>query len=286
MLKRGNGDTMALLKLKDIGKIYVSEGNVTVGIRGVNLSFDTGEFVAVTGKSGSGKSTLLNVISGMDSYEEGELFIDGQTTSHYLEPDWEDYREQYVSFIFQDYNIIESFTVLENVELALTHIEDKKARRERAVQLLTRVGLGDRLSQKGSKLSGGQKQRTVIARALAKDCPIVLADEPTGNLDSKTAKEIIELLREVSKDKLLIVVTHNFDQVQEFATRHVRIYDGAVESDHVIKRPDQTVREREETGETRGAGGAENGETCRQKPKETPKDTRKETRKEKRKKNA
>ena len=250
--KTGNGDTMALLKLKDIGKIYVSEGNVTVGIRGVNLAFDKGEFVAVTGKSGSGKSTLLNVISGMDSYEEGELFIDGQTTSHYVEENWEEYREKYISFIFQDYNIIESFTVLENVELALFHIEDKEKRRARAIELLTRVGLGDRLSQKGSKLSGGQKQRTVIARALAKDSPIILADEPTGNLDSKTAKEIIELLCEVSKDKLLIVVTHNFEQVQEYATRHVRIYDGAVEFDHTVKnsaakQPQQEETERIET---------------------------------------
>ena len=112
---------MALLTLKDIGKIYVSEGNVAVGIRGVNLSFDRGEFVAITGKSGSGKSTLLNVISGMDSYEEGELYIEGQTTSHYLQPEWEEYRQKYISFIFQDYNIIESFTVLQNVELTLMH---------------------------------------------------------------------------------------------------------------------------------------------------------------------
>jgi ABC-type lipoprotein export system ATPase subunit len=225
---------MALLELKDIGKIYVSEGNVAVGIRGVNLSFEKGEFVAITGKSGSGKSTLLNVISGMDSYEEGEMFVCGQPTSHYLQPEWEQYRQEYISFIFQDYNIIESFTVLQNVELALLHIEDKRERRKRALELLNRVGLGDRIKQKGSKLSGGQKQRTVIARALAKDSPIILADEPTGNLDSKTSEEIIELLREVSKDKLLIVVTHNFEQVEHFATRHVRIYDGAVESDHRI----------------------------------------------------
>ena len=226
---------MALLSLKDVGKIYVSEGNVTVGIRGVNLSFDRGEFVAITGKSGSGKSTLLNVISGMDSYEEGELYIEGQTTSHYLQPEWEEYREKYISFIFQDYNIIESFTVLQNVELALMHIEDKKARRERAMELIRRVGLASHVKQKGSKLSGGQKQRTVIARALAKDSPIILADEPTGNLDSATSKEIISLLREVSEDKLLIVVTHNFEQVEDCATRHVRIFDGAVEADHVIR---------------------------------------------------
>ncbi len=227
---------MALLQLRDIGKIYVSDGNVAVGIRGVNLSFDRGEFVAITGKSGSGKSTLLNVISGMDSYEEGELLIEGSPTSHYLQPDWEEYREKYISFIFQDYNIIESFTVLQNVELALMHIEDKKERRRRALELIERVGLSSHIKHKGSKLSGGQKQRTVIARALAKDSPIILADEPTGNLDSVTSKEIIELLREVSKDKLLIVVTHNFEQVQDVVTRHIRVFDGSVESDHVIKR--------------------------------------------------
>ena len=226
---------MAILELRDIGKIYVSEGNVAVGIRGVNLSFERGEFVAITGKSGSGKSTLLNVISGMDSYEEGELLIEGQTTSHYLQPEWEDYREKYISFIFQDYNIIESFTVLQNVELALMHIEDKAARRERAMELIRRVGLESHAKHKGSKLSGGQKQRTVIARALAKDSPIILADEPTGNLDFATSKEIISLLAEVAKEKLLIVVTHNFDQVAEHATRHIRIFDGAVESDHVLR---------------------------------------------------
>lgn len=226
---------MALLALKDIGKIYVSDGNVAVGIRGVNLSFDRGEFVAITGKSGSGKSTLLNVISGMDSYEEGELYVEGEPTSHYLQPDWEEYREKYVSFIFQDYNIIESFTVLQNVELALMHIEDKRERRARALELIDRVGLSSHLRHKGSRLSGGQKQRTVIARALAKDSPIILADEPTGNLDSQTSKEIISLLQEVSRDKLVIVVTHNFEQVAECATRHVRIFDGAVESDHSVK---------------------------------------------------
>ena len=127
---------MALLTLKDIGKIYVSQGSVAVGIRGVNLSFDRGEFGAITGKSGSGKSTLLNVISGMDSYEEGELYIEGQPTSHYLQPEWEEYRKNYISFIFQDYNIIESFTVLQNVELALMHIDNKKERRARAMELI------------------------------------------------------------------------------------------------------------------------------------------------------
>ncbi len=235
--KKGKEQGMALLTLKNIGKIYASDGNIAVGIRGVDLSFERGEFVAVTGKSGSGKSTLLNVISGMDTYEEGELIIEGQPTSHYLQADWEEYRQKYISFIFQDYNIIESFTVLQNVELALMHIADKKERRRRAMELLERVGLSSHVRQKGSRLSGGQKQRTVIARALAKDSPIILADEPTGNLDSVSSAEIIALLREVSRDKLLIVVTHNFEEVEAAATRHIRIYDGAVESDHVICRP-------------------------------------------------
>jgi putative ABC transport system permease protein len=234
---------MALITLKDIGKIYVSGGNVAVGIRGVNLSFERGEFVAITGTSGSGKSTLLNVISGMDSYEEGELYIQGEPTSHYEQRDWEDYRRKYISFIFQDYNIIESFTVLQNVELALTHIDNPKLRRQRALELLRRVGLENHLHHKGSKLSGGQKQRTVIARALAKDSPVILADEPTGNLDSQTSKEIIQLLREVSKEKLVIVVTHNFEQVEAYATRHIRVFDGAVESDQHLSANTPAVAE-------------------------------------------
>ncbi len=225
---------MSLISLRNIGKIYVSEGNVSVGIRGVNLDLDKGEFVAVTGKSGSGKSTLLNVLSGMDTYEEGEMFVEGNPTSHYMQADWEEYRKKYISFIFQDYNIIESFTVLQNVELALMNIENPKERRRRALELIRRVGLEGHIRHKGSKLSGGQKQRTVIARALAKDSPIILADEPTGNLDSETSKEIVALLHEISKEKLVVVVTHNFDELEAFATRHIRIFDGAVESDHTI----------------------------------------------------
>ena len=222
---------MAFLELKGIGKIYVSDQNVAVGIRGVNASFEKGEFVAVTGASGSGKSTLLNVLSGMDTYEEGELYIEGEPTSHYLQNDWEEYRKKYISFIFADYNILESFTVLQNVEMALMNIEDPRERKKRAEELIDRVGLTPWAKHKGSKLSGGQKQRTVIARALAKDSPIILADEPTGNLDSETSKEIISLLKEVSRDKLVVVVTHNFEQVEAVATRHIRVFDGSIESD-------------------------------------------------------
>ena len=236
---------MSLLELKEIGKIYVSEGNVSVGIRGVNLAFEKNEFVAITGKSGSGKSTLLNVLSGMDSYEEGEMLVEGEPTSHFIEQDWEEYREKYISFIFQDYNIIDSFTVLENVELALSTIEDKRERRARALELIDRVGLSDHVKHKGSHLSGGQKQRTVIARALAKDSPIILADEPCGNLDSATTGEIISLLCEVCKDKLLIMVTHDFDEVKDYATRHIRIYDGKVESDSMLAPVSQKCEENE-----------------------------------------
>lgn len=227
---------MAFLKLCDIGKIYSSENNVAVGIRKVNLSFDKGEFVAVTGKSGSGKTTLLNVIGGLDSYEEGEMYIEGKPTSHYIKSDWDEYVAKYVSFIFQDYNILESFTVFENIEFALTSVKDLKERKRRALEIAERVGLKDRLNTKGVKLSGGEKQRTVIARAIAKGSPIILADEPTGNLDSVNAKSILALLKEVSEEKLVIVVTHNYEDVKEYATRHIRIYDGGVESDEIFER--------------------------------------------------
>ena len=251
---------MALLRLQNIGKIYVSEGNVTVGIRGVNLSFDRDEFVAITGASGSGKSTLLNVLSGMDTYEEGEMYIEEQPTSHYQQPDWETYREKYISFIFQDYNIIDSFTVLQNVELALMSIPDPGKRRRRAIELIERVGLKAHMKHKGSQLSGGQKQRTVIARALAKDSPIILADEPTGNLDSETSKDIIKLMKEISKGKLLIMVTHSFDQVEDVATRHVRVFDGAIEADRQLKKAESEAEAASEDTEAETAETAESAE--------------------------
>ena len=223
---------MPFLQLKDIGKIYVSDGSVSVGIRNVNLSFERGEFVAITGTSGSGKSTLLNVISGMDTYEEGELFIEGNPTSHYIQTDWEEYREKYISFIFQDYNIIESFTVLQNVELSLMSIDNPIERRRRAIELLKRVGMDKHLKQKGSKLSGGQKQRCVIARALAKDSPIILADEPTGNLDPKNSWEIMHLLEEVNRrGTTVVVVTHNREIVDVMQKRVITLNKGVIVGD-------------------------------------------------------
>lgn len=226
-----------LLKLQNIGKIYDSNDILTVGIRGINLEFDYNEFVTIEGESGSGKSTLLNVIGANDTYEEGELYIDGEPTSHYSEGEWEKYREKNIATIFQDFNIIENLTVLENVELALLRLDDKKERRRRAKELIARVGLTEQMNRRGSKLSGGEKQRTVIARALAKDAPIILADEPTGNLDVKSSREVAALLKEVSKDKLVIVVTHNPEFFKEYATRRVRIYDGGVSEDKVIEPP-------------------------------------------------
>lgn len=225
---------MAYLELKDLSKIYAGEGAVSVGIRKVSLAFEKGEFVAITGKSGAGKTTLLNVIGGLEPFEEGEMYINGQPTSPYTQQEWEEYQAANISCIFQNYNILESFTVLENVEFALTSISDLKERRERARKIIERVGLKDRAHIRGSKLSGGEKQRTVIARAIAKDSPIILADEPTGNLDSKTAKDVLKLLREVSDGKLVIVVTHNFEDVKEYATRHIRIFDGEIESDDCL----------------------------------------------------
>ena len=226
-----------LLKLENIGKIYDSNDILTVGIRGINLGLDYNEFVTIEGESGSGKSTLLNVIGANDTYEEGELYFNGEPTSHYSESDWEKYREKNIATIFQDFNIIENLTVLENVELALLHLDDKKERRRRAKELIARVGLTEQMNRRGSKLSGGEKQRTVIARALAKDAPIILADEPTGNLDVKASKEVAALLKEVSKDKLVIVVTHNPEFFKQYATRRIRVYDGRISEDRIIERP-------------------------------------------------
>ena len=227
-----------LLRLKNIGKIYDSNGILTIGIRGVNLCLDYNEFVTIEGESGSGKSTLLNVIGANDTYEEGELYINGEETSHYSEADWEKYREQNIATIFQDFNIIENLTVLENVELALLRIEDKKERRKRAKELIDRVGLTGQINRRGSKLSGGEKQRTVIARALAKDAPVILADEPTGNLDVKASKEVAALLKEVSRDKLVIVVTHNPEFFSEYATRRIRVFDGKISEDKQLSEPE------------------------------------------------
>ena len=225
-----------MIKLKNVSKFYYSKGVIASGFTKVNLEFKIGEFVAITGESGSGKSTLLNVISGLDTYEEGEMFINGKETSHYIEKDWEDYRRKNIGNIYQNFNLVNSYTVYQNIDLALSLNGCKcRERKEKILSLLKRVDMLKYKNTKVSKLSGGQKQRVAIARALAKDIPIIVADEPTGSLDKRSAENIIKLLKEISKDKLVIIVTHNYDQVEEYVTRKITMHDGRVIEDSKIK---------------------------------------------------
>lgn len=233
-----------MIQLKNVSKFYYSKGMIASGISKVNLTLDKGEFVVITGESGSGKSTLLNVISGLDSYEEGEMYIDGRETSHYLASDFEEYRKKYIGNIFQHFNLVNSYTVYQNVELILRINGYSKAdTKKRVTEILQRVGLSAYAKTKVSKLSGGQKQRVSIARALAKDTDIIVADEPTGNLDSTSAAGIVELLSAISRDKLVIVVTHNFEQFEAYATRKIKMYDGKVVEDEKVTQPVRTAGE-------------------------------------------
>ena len=218
-----------MLKLENVSKFYYNKGMITSGFTRVNLELKIGEFVVITGESGSGKSTLLNVISGLDSYEEGEMYVNGKETSHYTEKDFEDYRRKYVANIFQSFNLVNSYTDYQNVELVLLlNGYKKKEIKAKVLDMIDQVGLTEFKNTKVSKLSGGQKQRVAIARAMIKETPIIVADEPTGNLDSTSAKEVIEILKKVAKDKLVVMVTHNMEQVEEFATRVIKMHDGRI----------------------------------------------------------
>ena len=225
-----------MLKLENVSKIYYTNGIVATGISKVNLELNIGEFVVITGESGSGKSTLLNVISGIDSYEEGEMYINGKETSHYTEKDFEEYRKKYIANIFQSFNLINSYTVYQNVELVLLLNGYKRRQiKKKVLDIIDKVGLTKFKNTKVSKLSGGQKQRVAIARAIVKDTPIIVADEPTGNLNTKSAYEIIELLKNVAKDKLVVIVTHNIEQVEKYATRIIKMHDGRMIQNTEIK---------------------------------------------------
>ncbi|NLY81808.1 MAG: ABC transporter ATP-binding protein [Clostridiales bacterium] len=228
-----------MIKLRKVSKFYSDNDTVSTGFSRIDLELNMGEFVVITGESGSGKSTLLNVISGLDTYEEGEMFVNREDTSGYTTEDYEMYRKNYIGNIFQDFNLINSYTVYQNVELGMLLCgKSKSESKERILDLIEQVDLTKYAKTKVSKLSGGQKQRVAIARALAKESPIIVADEPTGNLDSKSAENIIEILHSVSKDKLVVVVTHNYEQVEKYVTRKITMHDGKIiEDKHVNASP-------------------------------------------------
>ena len=221
-----------MLKLSNITKRYTLGGSTIDALRGVDLEFRENEFVSILGPSGCGKTTTLNIIGGLDRYTSGDLIINGRSTKDYKDADWDAYRNHSIGFVFQSYNLIPHQTVLANVELALTLAGVSKAeRRRRAVEALERVGLGDQLSKVPSQMSGGQMQRVAIARALINDPDILLADEPTGALDSETSVQVMELLKEVAQDRLVIMVTHNPELAQQYSTRIVTLKDGKVTGD-------------------------------------------------------
>ncbi len=226
-----------MLKLENVSKFYYNKGIIASGFTKVNLELNIGEFVAITGESGSGKSTLLNVISGLDSYEEGEMYINGKETSHYTEKDFEDYRRKYIANIFQSFNLINSYTVYQNIELVLLLNGYKKHKvKKKILDIIDQVGLTKFKNTKVSKLSGGQKQRVAIARAVVKETPIIVADEPTGNLDSESAKDVIEILKKIAKNKLVVIVTHNIEQIEQYATRIIKMNDGRIIENREIKK--------------------------------------------------
>ena len=221
-----------MLEIANITKEYELKDQSVTALNNVSMKFRASEFVAILGPSGCGKTTLLNIIGGLDRYTSGDLIIDGISTKEYKDKDWDNYRNHRVGFVFQSYNLIPHQTVLENVELALTISGiKKKDRRARAIEVLEKVGLGDKLKSKPNQLSGGQMQRVAIARALVNDPEIILADEPTGALDSKTSVQIMEILKEVSRDRLVIMVTHNPDLASEYSSRIIRMLDGEVKED-------------------------------------------------------
>ena len=229
-----------MIKLKDVSKYYYNKGLITSGITKINAEFNIGEFIVITGESGSGKSTLLNVISGLDTYEDGEMYIDGKETSHYGDEDFEEYRKEYISNIFQNFNLVGSYTVYQNIELVMIiNGYTKKEARPKILKLINEVELTKYKNTRVSKLSGGQKQRVAIARALAKNTPIIIADEPTGNLDKRAAESVLKTLALTAKDKLVIVVTHNYEQVEKYATRKITMFDGKILEDKIITKTDE-----------------------------------------------
>lgn len=221
-----------MLKLKQITKEYKTGDEVVKALKGIDIEFRESEFVSILGQSGCGKTTLLNIIGGLDQYTSGDLVINGKSTKDYKDRDWDTYRNHSVGFVFQNYNLIPHQTVLSNVELALTISGvSKSERRKRATEALEKVGLADQLNKKPNQMSGGQMQRVAIARALVGNPDILLADEPTGALDSATSVQIMDLLKEIAKDKLVIMVTHNPELADKYSTRIIKLLDGNIIDD-------------------------------------------------------
>ena len=221
-----------MLQLKNIVKHYTAGDSEVEALKGISISFRKNEFVSILGPSGCGKATMLNIIGGLDRYTSGDLIINGRSTKEYKDSDWDTYRNHSIGFVFQSYNLIPHQTVLSNVELALTLSGvSKTERRKRAVEALKKVGLGDQIHKKPNQMSGGQMQRVAIARALVNDPDILLADEPTGALDTVTSVQIMDLLKEISKDKLIIMVTHNRELAEEYSSRIISLLDGEVTDD-------------------------------------------------------
>jgi len=235
-----------MLELRDIKKTYITGGEKVEALKGISLKFRKSEFVSILGQSGCGKTTLLNIIGGLDRYTSGDLIINGKSTKEFKDRDWDAYRNYSVGFIFQNYNLIGHQSVLSNVELALTISRvSKRERRERAIKALEEVGLKDQIHKKPNQLSGGQMQRVAIARALVNNPEIILADEPTGALDTKTSIQVMEILKKISKDKLIIMVTHNPELAKTYSSRTIKILDGKIiEDSNPIKEENKKVNEK------------------------------------------
>ncbi len=233
-----------MLQLKNIVKDYLTGDTTVHALKGVNINFRANEFVSILGHSGCGKTTLLNIIGGLDQYTDGDLIIKGKSTKQYKDKDWDSYRNHSVGFVFQSYNLIMHQTVLQNVELALTLSGVSKAeRRRRAKEVLEKVGLGNQLNKKPNQMSGGQMQRVAIARALINDPEILLADEPTGALDTETSVQIMDLLKEIADDRLVIMVTHNPELAEKYSTRIIKLVDGEVKADSMPYSDEEAAKE-------------------------------------------
>lgn len=221
-----------MIRLENLSKYYYGNNSVALGLRKINLEFHKGEFVAITGESGSGKTTLLSTISGLLPYEEGEMYFNGSPTSYYDEADWEEYRKNHIAFVFQNYNLIDAYTALENVMISfLIQGESVAYAKEKSMELLETVGIAQYAAHRATELSSGQKQRLAIARALAKNTEVIVADEPTGNLDAENGRQIMALFAELAKERLVIIVTHNYEEASAFVTRKIVIHDAEVEED-------------------------------------------------------